>query len=606
MQHLSRAYENLSPDAVGYRNINGCLDSPHGFSYQDFINFPATHGYDIDETYHLVPKSEQGNHTLCNQRFRDDDQFLQAWLFFGLLRCVVRTDEPVLEDQYSLIADNIRLDTKNLHLALTEWSQYLKELQQRSRNEAGMRCIEAVEMLTLARRVVIANLAEENNFSHPSDDARDQHSMCLMILGETLSATLSHIMTGCKIDIRGWQLDEDGWGPPRYVIRKMKKEGWCLRFQEILKGQVGRSATLLYATLQCGAPQDQTREEAHKTCTADRCQFVEACQGLDQSGGQQSEYQPLHHPTSPHLGATSHHCNLLGPNQEDLLDILKLSKGRDDVFPLLRYHEEGSIPEVKVEMWSNDVTPEPQFATISHVWSHGLGNKTDTRVRQCQLRYIRDLLDEVFEGPASKTGRTSHLFWLDTLAMPVVGPNERDGQKLKLRKKAIDSIYHVFNKAQHGIIIDRGLLSHNHADDRTTIGIRLLSSGWMKRLWTLQEAFVSKNLSLAMRDGKVRHIDELWDKIGTTDVGVMRDSLATTIQLKLSQNLMSYERQARKEGHYERHQSTSSSHKSDHRWSLLIASAWSSTRYRVWLTCPKIDTAIHLLTFFEGCGEARQ
>jgi hypothetical protein len=61
-----------------------------------------------------------------------------------------------------------------------------------------------------------------------------------MVLGETLSAVKTHIMKDLGLTINGWFMDDDeGWGPPSYVIARMESEGWCRRAQTVLRGAAG-------------------------------------------------------------------------------------------------------------------------------------------------------------------------------------------------------------------------------------------------------------------------------------------------------------------------------------------------------------------------------
>lgn len=612
MQHLSEVYDSLGPLPIPYdKDIKTCLDTKHGHRYQDFVAFPAEHGYEIDREYRLLrigvshdPKFASGPGNLrCNKRSLNEHQFLQAWLFFGIIRCVVRNEKQLIEN-IELQEDEERLNTKRLRDALNDWSKYLLQLAGKRRNEAEMRCIEAVQMLTLARRVIIANLSDGKQRKE-KNERQELLSLCLMVLGETLSAALALTMERCEIDIRGWHLDADGWGPPTYVLEKMKTLGWCLRLQEVLKGQFGRSATLLYVSLKIHSSQTTGSHivEHHKKlkCTEHVCYLVEASflggphrQASDKRVDENKfQYQSLHHESCKDLD--NGNCLKLGPDKERLRQILTGSEPESEPrqvdFPLLRYREAGAKSVVEVQKWSDN--SQAHFATISHVWAHGLGNEENNEIQQCQLKQIQQLVEKISRKEQRKQGNRPPLsqgsfFWLDTLAIPIEEPD--DIPSAKLRQKAIGSIYHVFDKADCSIIIDRNLLNEYAFEDRLSTTVKLLSSGWMKRLWTLQEAFVTKNLFLAMeKSKKYRNLDTLFKSDAPTNV--MKDSLSTSIRLKLSQNLMEAQRQLRKQEaiNIEKNDAIEDEpepnlHRKNEqkkRWSMLIADAWKSTRYRV-------------------------
>ncbi|KAI4654187.1 uncharacterized protein J4E78_007232 [Alternaria triticimaculans] len=81
--------------------------------------------------------------------------------------------------------------------------------------------------------------------------------------------------------------------------------------------------------------------------------------------------------------------------------------------------------------------------------------------------------------------------------------SSEEGQKAA-RKKAIHQIYTVFSGAKYTIVVDNGLSGMSWDNqDYTTTAMRILASGWMRRLWTLQEAYLSRKLLFAFK-----HLDE--------------------------------------------------------------------------------------------------
>ncbi|CAN9107975.1 unnamed protein product [Alternaria alternata] len=91
---------------------------------------------------------------------------------------------------------------------------------------------------------------------------------------------------------------------------------------------------------------------------------------------------------------------------------------------------------------------------------------------------------------------------MDTLLIPVGG---EDSHKAA-RKKAIHQIYTVFSRAKYTIVVDNGLSTMSWDDrDYTTTAMRILASGWMRRLWTLQEAYLSRKLLFAFKHWEEDH-----------------------------------------------------------------------------------------------------
>ncbi|KAF5979170.1 hypothetical protein FCOIX_5453 [Fusarium coicis] len=438
-----------------------------------------------------------------------------------------------------------------------------------------MRFLEANQILELAKQVVLANLAENspsmlvpqptkrNEKENRATELYDERNLCITILGETLSAVLTKMMKTCNINLPGWELDDvGGWGPPAYVSRMMFEHSWCPRSQATVKGQLGRNATLLYVTL---LAHEKNRHNRHpwKRCTSSRCEFIEASGNpTDDSIDPIRECKPSHSlACSATDSGDDKDCGMIGPNENDILDVLERSNHpRTGIFPLIRIWEdkETKALEIKVEEWKAGTA----FATVPHIWSQGLGNRNKREIHVCQLRAIKNLLQQVFGE------KESYLFWLDTFAIPQRGMG--DTRHAQLKRKAIGLIHHIFSNAQHCIVLDRYLMMYGKAYDYNSrsIGAEILASGWMMRLWTLQEAFVSDQLHLALGghgeySKRPPNLDTFWTE--TNGQEVSRSSMTEIMRSKVELNLM--RRGARK----------TLVEKSTSERALLIASAWRAT-----------------------------
>ncbi|THU80552.1 hypothetical protein K435DRAFT_939514, partial [Dendrothele bispora CBS 962.96] len=125
-------------------------------------------------------------------------------------------------------------------------------------------------------------------------------------------------------------------------------------------------------------------------------------------------------------------------------------------------------------------------------WAGKCRNATLNGLPQCQLR---------IPIPAK-----SHLLHLSpsgwTLCVPV------DSSAKAYRKKAIQHLGKTFREAMAVLILDRELEIVESANASfLEIGLRILCSGWVKRLWTLQEATLASEargtvkLYFQMQDG---------------------------------------------------------------------------------------------------------
>jgi hypothetical protein len=145
----------------------------------------------------------------------------------------------------------------------------------------------------------------------------------------------------------------------------------------------------------------------------------------------------------------------------------------------------------------------------------------------------------------------------------------------ELKKRAIRQIYHVFNASEHSIIIDKGLLELDAKGRPWKNIMKILASGWMRRLWTLQEAYLSKNLWITFKQHSGQHADGMgdFDKLIKKMVNkeTLSSSFAEMAKLKLLQNIMGEERDMRNRGKDPRKSGGA----------ILIANTWRATRWRV-------------------------
>ncbi|KAK8060867.1 hypothetical protein PG996_010797, partial [Apiospora saccharicola] len=426
-----------------------------------FWDFPKTQGWEVKRDFSLkaLPKSN------CNLAV-----FLQAWLFFGLCLTVVQRDSNPILSFGKLVIDS-NLSTKGLNEALKEWYEW--ELQQRGANEdhngLRFRMIQVSYILEYARHVIRMLLGVPLA-------VEDNHVLVLMCLGEALCQMKAKITQECSINMAGWHAadDQEGWGPPRFVLQKMEEENWCPRAMRLFRGRFLANATLLVsAYYACDEPENATSRHTGRNCTPNECFYTSE----DELGSYCTK-----HITA---GCT---CAAFGPDPNKVLKILNK---KSSVVPLLKFrNKEDEKDKVNFEVLKiNSKSLEKlQFVAISHVWSHGWGNEAANELKCCQLKFIQRRIEQA-------TGSQHTPFWMDTLTVPV----NKSNIALKARMKAIRQIHSVFKASKQTIVIDNGLMSMKEGNQVET-AMKILSSGWTRRLWTLQEAHLSRSLQFAFRD----------------------------------------------------------------------------------------------------------
>ncbi len=556
MNHLDDEYGDCGVNVHRVKPTRQNIAFPK--DYASFHAFPSHMGWYIDDNYKLHPRTARGESS------EPWASFLQSWLFFGLIFTLVRTNTELLT--YDDLVQDQSVDTKNLRQALEKWAAWEKA------NKSGIefRMIWVEMVLDKARQVVRNNCALINGQTGYSDqDGSVDHmsdvlALSLMTLGETLSAVKAKIMA--DVDgayLKGWHSDDDsGWGPPKYVFDRMADEGWCRRAIHLLRGQLRSNAILLLAAYnsQKGSPSVNKEDHVAKKCTEDVCNV--------KSESETGRYVSRHAPgckdpacAKAMVGPTEKQMDAIG----DMLD--------NGSIPLMRFSE-GVGEDIALEPF--DWTRGTEFVAISHVWSHGYGAEKKNALFRCQLVFIRKQLTQVRNLMRNDNSQGQcPPFWMDTLVVPVERKFEAQ------REIAISQIFKVFHESACTLVLDLGLstMTAGHDGKPAQAAMKVLSSGWMRRLWTLQEAFSSKKIYLPFQANEagfnhIKEFDELTSNLGRTQE-TLTSALITTLRNQLLHNVMGHERRTRELYLW------NSVQPPPRQGALLIANAWRAARWRV-------------------------
>lgn len=581
MQHLEDEYGIRDP-AIPYV-VGQNVEPPKTFGA--FMEFPRSLGWRVDPLNHTLDVDKA-----YGRSPEPLQSFLQAWLFFGLIYTVVQDNgEPLLAKSELLESDNHDyITTRLLPIRLSDWMKACIEAERKNTHESRLRTIRVDNVLDLARRVVRANLVHETRAdTYIYDDLYipDEVVLSIMVLGETLCSAKNSIMDETGMRMSGWyDEDERGWGPPIYVLNAMRKELWCPRAVYLLRTQLRSNATLLVAASRNKSP--STTGERHydpdpaKQCTEKVCYVTpEDTQG---------RYNQCHCEDFCGGGNLKGGCEgLYGPDNNAVRNLLK-----QDRRPLLRFTNVlGDNLGLEVMDWNEN---KVEYATISHVWSDGFGNPHRNELRPCQLRFIRYHLMKLQNGeqPAADSTSPSIPFWMDTLIIPVGQDDEAEVESLK--KRGIKQITGIFLDSAHTIVVDLGLLGMGTEGPPTQTAMKILASNWMRRLWTLQEAYLSRSIHVAFKHPRrgPQHLETLFKDL-TTKNGQLTPDLVKMVHNQLQHNLMHSERQERRA-----HTDSAAGTKAlATRKSVLVANAWKAARWRT--TSNEFHETLALATLLE-------
>lgn len=210
---------------------------PHDPSY-DFHTFPERVGWELNESTFELTKRGQLNDAGILQL----NEFLQSWLFFGLLATVLRAPTWNHEDFFSTTSN--RIHTRKLQKYLEDWEiRESKDMTDRGRISRTIRMIQAEVALAKAHKVVLkycsSSQKDLKGKTQGPETVDTDLGLSLMVLGETLTNAKSKIVERVGFSVRGWHGDaSEGWGTPSCVIQKMEEIGWCKRTIHMLEGQL--------------------------------------------------------------------------------------------------------------------------------------------------------------------------------------------------------------------------------------------------------------------------------------------------------------------------------------------------------------------------------
>ena len=129
------------------------------------------------------------------------------------------------------------------------------------------------------------------------------------------------------------------------------------------------------------------------------------------------------------------------------------------------------------------------YVAISHVWADGLGSSTQRGLPRCQV----ERLDAVV-----RTLHPDGAFWHDGLCVPSPKTDRSVWQR------AIKLLRDTYFGADKVLVIDRGIREQSSlATPKEECLLRIATSTWMGRVWTLQEGMLAPELYFEVSDGVI-------------------------------------------------------------------------------------------------------
>ena len=294
-------------------------------------------------------------------------------------------------------------------------------------------------------------------------------ALSIIILGETLEHHFTAVLDDVQLPYNA--LDFNVPYKAELFMALLRENNWCNG--EILVFRRNYSASIL-TLMTCLGKRAQKRSHVHCNPTG-RCRALE----FDEAA-----YKTKH---------ISKNCKCLhSVLQTDLLH------------EFIQDNELVVVDSTRTSptTWRYSSSRSAKFVAISHIWSDGFGNPIANTLPLCQMQLLKKRVAALYEGTAATIP-----FWIDTLCVPV-DPN--------LRKRAITQMKDVYEYADKVLILDAELLNVTLPDgaawDVTECLLRLCSSNWWRRLWTLQEGVKAREIYFQFHNRciSLRHIfDEI-------------------------------------------------------------------------------------------------
>lgn len=481
MEHLE------SPSDPVYELLKVPCLSSEAYDGGQFLTYPSRRGWN-DRRLFIGDFMEHDPATTAT--------FLQDWLYFGVLVEVLGEDATK-----SAFTDTGFVSTVHLEELIYKRLWHIRELIRQ--NDKRYRSMIRRAELCLRHVSYYCCLASADEHATIHWPLTEELDLSIRLLGQRLNgayiAGLASIGSAEGSIISGsilWQLR---WPASVLLSNRLVEQGWCSSDVTRIIEEFSPSSIYYISLLRHPAT-----SKDHKGCTSRKCFAFQV---------DASTYQTKH-------VTDDCTCAFIGPDIGKIVDTIKAGK-----IPLLSIETKQDGLQISVEAQIPEKSQWPEqnysirsirllgaskdYVAISHVWADGLGNPKHNELPMCQLKRLKNILDELrdqngvlellnmgkMDALLRKARNTSLRFWLDTLCVPV------DTNLTDIRREAIQKMKDVYNESRQVIVLDEDLQDVSLSKiDSTEMFMRISLSGWMRRLWTLHEGVLGGKLYVKFND----------------------------------------------------------------------------------------------------------
>lgn len=442
-----------------------CFCRPEDYDGHGVRDFPARSGWTLDEE---KGPSRIADHTTL---IESPNAMLQAWLYFGVLHDVLSIGglNVKMQDFMQTINGELFVTSRPLRDYIKQLAQNadgMTEEECRGRQERASDCLGFVGLLL-------------NFFWNPSSISRRWSISSHLPLDVVMSIQIL-IETFKDLGLRIWTVSANP-SPLHSVfarravnplVSRLQERNWCPSEIRLLFDLLDLTGVHLASLLR----RPYAQGLSHKRCSDQECLALQTSE---------TDYTTIHADDCP--GETA--CTDIVIDQSKISNIYRMGG-----MPIIdvRFASDGT-PKVRIlDFYSNTV----EYVAISHVWAHGRGNPRENALPSCQLLRLKHL-----SAGINRTRYSDPAFWIDTLCVPVAS------EYRIFRKAAIRNLAATYREASQVLVLDADLQRIPRLSGKTELATRILCSGWMRRLWTLQEAVMMSDRNKDMSNVQIECLD---------------------------------------------------------------------------------------------------
>ncbi|ETN39003.1 uncharacterized protein HMPREF1541_07045 [Cyphellophora europaea CBS 101466] len=491
MDHLPKPLNQTNHVAVHFYTTERI------FKPDDFFTIPAREEYGHTDYQQLMEKGLPENIDIDIAH-----KFLQDWLFFGLMAQVLGKEIDSFD--FNDAASHV-VTTRPLKRLLEDWAKrrQLTDREPRTTRHTS-HYIRASMALNHARRFTAKYLAhrisdDETDASAEEEELIGIHAkldkkltLSIGLLGETLQISRPDLAMFLQHRNPYWtdrSYEQKSWGYSAYCREMMLDKGLC-------RTEIRRLESILRSTRLTYFVTFFERKDPDLYHTNPECTWRQCAQ------------KPLRRKPMDHLNCDGSQCSLILPGNE--IDVFTWVKGGH--VPLVRWTHATGIEWYPFDASTEDLT----YAAVSHSWKEEIfSTGVDARGRHnrslplCQIKRLQDSVDSAIRKSTtidatsveSKQFSEPNWFYIDALCFP------RDAT---VRATAMQQLNVVYRKAQAVVVWDRDLIQRDKPAEILDANVLIQTGDWCRRLWTLQEAVLARNLYVEFKKGcvSIKDIEE--------------------------------------------------------------------------------------------------